>query len=602
MRSGWLLGAAGAALLLCACGGGAWAASFEEPGSSDTPLWSPHRGGTSLGDAFLGVRRQGGAGLGDDCGCHPQPVGLAQATVSERVPATLTVVVGGEVLSLEADTIEGLLDDGPLEAQGGVLATYRDLRLAADVLRFDRQTGAGFASGSVTVQRPPYQLQAESLAFNLDAGMAEAVNWSGQIQGAVRARGRLLTMTASRSVALDTSLSPCLADDPGYRFDFSRVDWIPQPGGDSVEGRNSFLVVGGVPVFWLPYFQSTFTPQPERSGVGPEIRTHFQAGYEAFDGFYLTSNGTYELAPGWTGRIPLRATSQRGITVGVEQRLPLEIAEGRLDAFYTTPFPGGPVPFFPGPRANLSLFRDLPGGSGIMSLGYRVEVNNPFRLGPFPALSQPPVTRLPEFAYFGAPREFGPLSLSPALRMGYLIEEGGASSPLAHLSVGAGGPVWMLPGAIRLSSFGSLRGDMYRSLTAAELAAGPGFLGQMARGVAQAGVSASAEWLGIRLGASGEVVRLASATPLDFDGTPFGHDVILPQDRLSGSARRHLFGPWTLGVEGSVAQPYGPGGSLGWVATDLGLSVGYAVNCLSIQFNYRPLIQGWGFSYLVTSF
>lgn len=527
---------------------------------------------------------------------------LAQSpasTESVRIPATMIVEVSGEPLRLEADAIAGL-EEGPVEASGSVIATFRDLTLTADHLAFDQRTGEGRASGSVTVTRPPHRLQAESLTFDVDAGTAEAVRWRGRIDGAIQAQGRLLTIEGSRSVALDTTLSPCLAEDPGYRFEFARLDWFARPGGDTVEGRHSILKVSEIPVFWLPYWQSTFTHAERRQG--PEVRTQVRAGYDGFDGFYLTSSGDYELAPGWTGRIPLRATTERGITVGLEQRLPLEVAEGRLDAFYTTPFPGNPGAFIPGPRANLSLLRDVPGGVGLLSLGYRVDVGNPFRIGPYPSLSNQPVSRLPELAYFGATRELGPTRWTPSARLGYLIEEGGASSPLGDLTLSGSGPEWWLPGRVRVVPFGFLRGNAYRSLTPAELAAGGGLFGRMGRGVGQVGLSASAEWWGIQLGGVAEAVRVVSASPTDADGTPFMHDAIGSQDRLSGSARRHLIGPLSVGVDGVLVQPQGPSGSLGWVNADLGVNLNVDVNCLSVRFDYRPLIKGWSFSYLVTTF
>ena len=547
----------------------------KEPGSSNTPLSSP---------------RQGGANQ--------------VATESVRVPATLTVIENGATLHVEADVIEGLVEDGPVEARGRVNAAYGSVLLQADLLRFDRQTGEGLASGSVVIVQPPYRITAESVTFDVDAQTAEARQWSGRIDGELQAEGRLLTMEASRSVAYDSSLSPCLAEDPGYRFDFSQFELIPHGEGRStIVGWNAVMRLSGVPVFWFPYFRANlpFPRLPEFFDT-PEIRQQLQAGYDTFEGFYVTSSGNYELAPGWTGRIPVRVTQQRGITLGIEQRLPLEVAEGRFDAFYTTPFPGDAGAFIPGPRANLSLFRDLPGGTGIFSLGYRVDVGNPFRIGPYPALSNTPVSRLPEFSYFGMSQTTGPFRWSPSARMGYLIEEGGASSPLAELAVSGSGPGAMLPGRINVSTFGSLRGNAYRGLTSAEASQGDAFLGRLARGVGQVGLSASTEHFGFRLGGSAEWVRVLSSSPASFLGTPFGHDAIAPQDRLAGSVQRHLFGPFTVGADAVLARPHGTSGALDWVQSDMSFNLSYQVNCVSVHFNYKPLIKGWGFSYLVTTF
>lgn len=559
----------------------------------------------------------------DDCGCDPPPAVLTQgpgtaeatesvrkpATESVRIPASLTIVQPGATLHVEADTLEGALDDGPLEARGGVVAQFGSLFLKADFLRFDRQTGEGLASGSVDVSRPPYRLQASSIAFNTTTETAEAHDWRAWIDGEAQGEGRLLTLSATRSVAYDASFTPCLADEPGYRFTFSRFEWSPREGGSTISGWNPVIRLSDMPVFWLPYFRADL-PLPKLPELfeGPEIRSQLQAGYDAFDGFYLGSSGTYELAPGWTGRVPVRATTQRGVTLGIEQRLPLTFAEGRLDALYITPFPGNPGAlgtggaFLPGPRANLSLFRNLPGGTGVMSVGYRTEVGNPFRIGPFAQLSNYPISRLPEFSYFGASQTTGPIRWSPSARLGYLMEEGGVSSPLAELALNAGGPDFWLPGRIRVSSFGSLRGNAYRALTPSELTLGDGLLGRMARGVAQVGLSASTEWLGFRLGGSGEVVRVASSTPADRDGTPFWHDAIAPQDRLVGSVQRHLYGPFSVGADAVVARPYDASGALDWVPSDSSLNLTYQVNCVSLHVSYKPLIQGWGFSYLVTSF
>lgn len=550
--------------------------------------------------------RGGAPASAEDCGCDPPPVRSLQAapaTESVRVPATLTVIEKDAVLHVEADVIEGV-DERVVEARGRVSAAYGPVLLQADLLRFDRTTGDGLASGSVVLVRPPYRIAADSVVFNVEAQTAEAHNWKGRIEGELQAEGRLLTMDASRAVAYDAALTPCLADDPGYRFDFREFAYHPRAEGRStIVGRNAVLRLSGVPVFWVPYFRVNlpFPRMPEFFET-PDVRQQLQAGYDAFEGFYLTSTGNYEPAPGWTGRIPVRVTQKRGITVGVEQRLPLQVAEGRFDAFYTTPFPGNERDFIAGPRANLSVFRDLPGGTGIFSLGYRVDVGNPFRIGPYPALSNTPVSRVPELSYLGRSRATGPVRWSPSARLGYLIEEGGATSPMGELAVSGSGPSVMLPGRVRLSSFGSVRGDVYRALTPAEAAQGDALAGRLARGVGQVGVSAATEVLGFRLGGSAEVVRVVSSTPAVFLGTPFQHDAIAPQDRVTGSVRRHVFGPFSAHADAVLARPHGPAGARGWVASDMSLNLSYQVNCVSVQFAYKPLVQGWGFSYVVTTF
>lgn len=553
----------------------------------------------------------------EDCGCDPPAPALragmpgAPTLLPEprRNPATLTLERDGERLRVEADVIEGLLDDGPIEARGEVVAKADGIVLQADLLSYDRVSGKGLASGSVQLSMPPYRLVAESLAFDAEARTAEARNWRAWVDGEVQAHGRLLAISASSSVAYDASVSPCLAEDPGYRFDFSRVEWTPRAGGGTVSGKHAFVKLSGVPVFWLPYFRANLpAPKLPWTFENPEINSQVQAGYDAFDGFYASSSGTYELAPGWTGRAPVRATTQRGVTLGIEQRLPLEIAEGRFDLLYTTPFPGNAGglgsggAFLPGPRANLSVFRDLPGGTGVMSLGYRTDVGNPFRIGPVAPLSNTPVSRLPELSYFGMSRQAGPLRFSPSARLGYMLEEGGAASPLAELALSGGGPEFWLPAGIRVGTFGSLRANAYRELSAAERAAGDAFMGRLGRGVGQVGLSASADWLGLRLGGSAELVRVLTTTPANPYGTPFGHDAIASQDRVTGSARRHLFGPFSAGADLVLARPHEAARPPDWVQSDMGLNLSYEANCVSVHLNYKPLIQGWGFSYVVTSF
>ncbi|MNY46603.1 hypothetical protein D3C86_1817970 [compost metagenome] len=51
-----------------------------------------------------------------------------------------------------------------------------------------------------------------------------------------------------------------------------------------------------------------------------------------------------------------------------------------------------------------------------------------------------------------------------------------------------------------------------------------------------------------------------------------------------------------------MARPHGPSGALDWVQSDMSLNLSYQVNCVSVHVNYKPLIKGWGFSYVVTTF
>lgn len=520
---------------------------------------------------------------------------VAQAPLStspsiETHPATESPLVPFVV---EAETLDAV--DGPggyVEASGSVHASFEGIELNADYLRFDRDTMQGVARGAVKVDRGVHHLRAEHLTFDLRRRTADATGWQAWIEHQGWFGGAKLHLSEALVYSEDARVSPCLQEDPGYWLSGDRLEWYPKSQFWNLQGRWVTVVVGGLPVFIIPYFVASIGEEASKRRLQlPEARIDANVGYDGAQGLFIEGRAPYTIAnTSLTGAVPIRVMSNRGVSAGVVQDFPAGIGQGRFDANYTQYWPwlysdvpaeNKVDPHRQGPHANLAVTRDWAGGARtVTSLGYRVDVgrrsDTEYQVDP----GGYPVHRLPEVITTWPAMSLGALSLSPSVRGAYLHEVPTArTSGILQGGLGFGLPSWKPNDFWETTFYGGANSAYYT-----------GDRSQSVLFVGSGSTQRWASWLGTNFRFESQPVYTTGG------GTPFDHDRAGAVDRFFVGSDLRIYGPWTLGASAFWAREHSdPAGKI--LLGDLAFSLRYTVNCLGLGVTFRPPRAGQPFQY-----
>ncbi|HEY9857491.1 MAG TPA: hypothetical protein V6D05_17235 [Stenomitos sp.] len=508
---------------------------------------------------------------------------IAQAPAAGSPAATSDTLIPIEI---EAQVID--VKEGPgsyVEASGSVKVTYEGIEVAADYLRFDRDTMRGMAQGNVKLDRGVYHLRAKSIAFDLTQRVANARDWQAWIERQGWFGGAKLHLSDALVYSEDARVSPCLHEDPGYWISGERLEWYPKSQYWNLRGNWVSVVVGGVPVFIIPFFVASIGEEASKARLRlPDTRIDANVGFDGAQGLFVDSRAPYSLGKDLPGAIPVRVMQDRGISAGVVQDFPAGIAQGKFDANYTQYWPWLDAdPNRQGPHANVALTRDWAGGARtLFSLGYRVDVGRrsdaEYQVDP----GGYPVHRLPEITTTWPSWSLGPLSLSPSVRGAYLHEvPTDRSSGILQGGLGFGLPTWHPNDFWETSFYGGANSAYY--------------LGDRSQSVLFAGTGSSqrwAPWLSTSFRFETQPVYTTGG------GTPFDHDKATAVDRFFLNADWRIYGPWSLGVGAFWAREYDkPFAPESFKRGDLAVSIRYTVNCLGFGVTFRPEYNGRPFQY-----
>ena len=152
---------------------------------------------------------------------------------------------------LQAERLEYFEAENRLEATGKVSVIQGNIRLLADRMDVNTDSGIGTASGDVRLYSPEGQFQASRMDFDLSSERGLVYDASGIIEDRYRVSGeRLERLGPQRFVAHRGRLTTCTGRVPAWEFGARRVRF---GAGNYVALQHPTFRIKGIPVFYLPY-------------------------------------------------------------------------------------------------------------------------------------------------------------------------------------------------------------------------------------------------------------------------------------------------------------------------------------------------------------
>lgn len=154
-------------------------------------------------------------------------------------------------VEINGDQVQYSVTDNKVIATGNVVVKRSDVTLTCDRLEFDRSQNIGIAEGNVVLERKEGRLTGDKMFYNfttMKGDFIEAKIASKPFYGS----GKKITKEGENHIVLrDGYITTCDLDHPHFRLKAPKVD-IYQ--GDKAVARNMTLVLGQLPVLWIPRY------------------------------------------------------------------------------------------------------------------------------------------------------------------------------------------------------------------------------------------------------------------------------------------------------------------------------------------------------------
>ncbi|HVN67303.1 MAG TPA: hypothetical protein VMT55_02950, partial [Candidatus Sulfotelmatobacter sp.] len=209
-------------------------------------------------------------------------------------------------VELKADKLKYFEDSPIVEASGSVEARLKEVTIFADRLRFDSATNIVTAEGNVRLTGAAYQAAAGSLTYDASREISSFGNFRSSVQPATARApfyltARQMTERDNEMTGQKGTATTCEDDDPHWLMTADRIGYYPD---DRIEGWNTVMYVGNLPVLWLPYLRYDLSKQKKRN---------WSFGHNNVEGDYIKSAWSYS-----GGTLLLDAMSNKGFGYGTE--------------------------------------------------------------------------------------------------------------------------------------------------------------------------------------------------------------------------------------------------------------------------------------------
>jgi LPS-assembly protein len=231
-------------------------------------------------------------------------------------------------LSEDKGWVEWNLVDNLARGTNGVFIRYGNAILTADELEANTQTGEVIADGHVRIQQDEQIWASEHIRYNFKTHQLEAAHFRTG-SWPLFAAGEGLRADQTNRIYVGTGTNAFVTvednDQPAIKVRARYIKIIP---GDRVEARHATVYVGGVPIFYLPYYSRKLGDQ--------KSNLNFIPGYRSSYGAYILGRYTWLLNEELDGVVHVDYRTRRGVGVGPDFNFHLgRWGDGTFRYYYT---------------------------------------------------------------------------------------------------------------------------------------------------------------------------------------------------------------------------------------------------------------------------
>ncbi|PYJ06462.1 MAG: hypothetical protein DME25_06610, partial [Verrucomicrobia bacterium] len=188
----------------------------------------------------------------------------------------------------------------------GMMVRYAGAILTADEATVNEQTGEVIADGTVRIQRDDQIWAGEHIRYNFKTLLMEAEQFrTGKALVFAAGQGLRADLTNQVAAATDALITGDDVAQPAIKVRAKYIKIIP---GKKIEAHNATLYLGGVPVFYFPFYSRNLGPRANNFNFTP--------GYRSSYGPFVLGNYTWFLNEALDGTAHVDYRERRGVGAG----------------------------------------------------------------------------------------------------------------------------------------------------------------------------------------------------------------------------------------------------------------------------------------------
>ncbi len=212
-------------------------------------------------------------------------------------------------VDITAEEVSYFQQEGKAIANKNVKITYKDVVLYCDSAEYDAKKHTAYLKGKVKVVRQNSTLYAEEIVYNFSTQEAEAQPIKiespplyGKAQGVQKVGEQEYRLRKGY-------LTTCDLEKPHYRLEAQSIRIYPKI---KVVAKNVFLKVGGLPIFYFPYYKHSLKDTSFPLQIVPGKKSDW--------GYYVLGRWRYYLGERQRGKIHFDWYEERGFAQGISHK------------------------------------------------------------------------------------------------------------------------------------------------------------------------------------------------------------------------------------------------------------------------------------------
>lgn len=238
---------------------------------------------------------------------------LKRVVISSAVVLQLFIGVNNvsgqqkESVELTGDVVEYSIDGNIVTAEGSVEISYNGATITCDRIEFERDSKLANAQGNVLLSTSSGDISGKALKFNFGT-MKGDFNGAKIVADPFYGSAETTSMVSKGEILLkDGYVTTSDYDNPGYKLQAKSIQVLLN---DKLVARNVKMVLGNVPIFYIPWFTQNLKDTKPRVIITP--------GYDKDWGLFVLQAWRYYLSDNIKGTIHLDYRERKDFASGID--------------------------------------------------------------------------------------------------------------------------------------------------------------------------------------------------------------------------------------------------------------------------------------------
>jgi LPS-assembly protein len=219
-----------------------------------------------------------------------------------------------KLVNIMADQLEHSKEKNKIIGTGNVKIKYQELRLAADRVELNTETGLGSAIGKVVIidETNGHKIHSDYVRFNIHSKQATLYNSLGKVAKEFYFHGKKVERKSDTHYVISKGdITSCIGNNPFWKFKCAKID---ARTGKYALLRDPTFMIKDIPFFYLPYGYVPLDTERQSGILIPKF------GSSNEDGAFLNNAFFWAINDQWDATMGLDYLSKRGIRPSGEIR------------------------------------------------------------------------------------------------------------------------------------------------------------------------------------------------------------------------------------------------------------------------------------------